>query len=110
MRSVPDPFLDSLDSADPNARTPVRNTTLTALQALTLRNDPFMLSQSAAMAQRLSSISGSLDMKIDFACKLIYGRPPGIKEKSLLKSYGIKHGVANLCRTLINTNEFMFVP
>src|SRR5205823_7032944 len=32
VRSVPNPFVDCLDGADPNAMTPVRNTTITALQ------------------------------------------------------------------------------
>src|SRR5712692_1327376 len=33
VRSVPDPFMDCLDSADPSLLTPKRNTTITALQA-----------------------------------------------------------------------------
>ena len=53
VRSVPNPFLDSLDCADPNVNTPVRNTTLTALQALALLNDPFMLKQAECFAERL---------------------------------------------------------
>ncbi len=47
VRSVPNPFLDSLDCADPNLHTPVRNTTLTALQALALLNNPFMVRQGS---------------------------------------------------------------
>ncbi len=34
VRSVPNPFLDCMDGADPNVNTPVRSTTITALQAL----------------------------------------------------------------------------
>src|SRR5262245_36405567 len=46
VRSVPNPLLDCLDAADPNLPTPVRNTTLTALQALALLNNPFIVRQS----------------------------------------------------------------
>src|SRR5262249_2497206 len=46
VRSVPNPFLDCLDCADPNLNTPVRNSTLTALQALALLNDPFLIRQA----------------------------------------------------------------
>ena len=53
VRSVPNPFLECLDCADPNVNTPVRNTTLTALQALALLNDPFMLKQAECFAERL---------------------------------------------------------
>ena len=46
VRSVPNPFLECLDGADPNLNVPVRNETITALQALALLNDPFMISQA----------------------------------------------------------------
>ena len=57
VRSVPNPFLDCLDCADPNQPTPVRNTTLTALQALALLNNPFMVRQAAHFAERLKAQS-----------------------------------------------------
>ncbi|HEX4645165.1 MAG TPA: DUF1553 domain-containing protein, partial [Verrucomicrobiae bacterium] len=41
VRSVPDPLMETLDCADPSQSVPVRNTTITALQALTLLNNPF---------------------------------------------------------------------
>ncbi len=43
VRSVPNPFMEALDCADPNLNTPVRSQTLTALQALALWNDLFMV-------------------------------------------------------------------
>jgi hypothetical protein len=46
VRSVPNPFLETLDCADPNINVPARNTTLTALQALALLNNPFMVQQA----------------------------------------------------------------
>ncbi len=53
VRSVPNPFIECLDGADPNQSVPVRNTTITALQALALLNDPFMIAQAEAFAKRL---------------------------------------------------------
>ena len=53
VRSVPNPFMEALDCADPNLNTPVRSQTLTALQALALWNDLFMLRQSQELASRL---------------------------------------------------------
>src|SRR5438552_14825455 len=58
VRSVPNPLLDCLDCADPNINTPVRNTTLTALQALALLNDPFVLKQSEFFAHRVEQEAG----------------------------------------------------
>jgi len=45
VRSVPNPFMETLDCADPSLLTPRRNTTLTALQALSLLNNQFMVRQ-----------------------------------------------------------------
>ena len=53
VRSVPNPFMEALDCADPNLNTPVRSQTLTALQALALWNDLFMVRQSQEFARRL---------------------------------------------------------
>ena len=57
VRSVPNPFMEALDCADPNLNTPVRSQTLTALQALALWNDLFMLRQSQELANRLEGQS-----------------------------------------------------
>jgi hypothetical protein len=37
------------------------------------------------------------------------GREPTAKERSLLTDYARKHGLANLCRMVLNCNEFVFV-
>ena len=110
VRSVPDPFLDSLDCADPNANVPVRNTTLTALQALALLNDPFMVRRSSAFAGRLEAESGDdLGAAIDRAYRLAFGRGPRPEEREALAGYARRHGLGNACRLLLNANEFVFV-
>jgi len=109
VRSVPNPFLDCLDSADPNLNTPVRNTTLTALQALALLNDPFMVKQSEYWAERLRRISDEPEKQIEAAYRLAFGRMPTAEEKAALIENVKKHGLANACRVLLNANEFVFV-
>ena len=84
VRSVPNPFLDCLDCADPNVNTPVRNTTLTALQALALLNDPFMLKQADCFAERLRKISGDPAKQAEAAYRLAFGRPPTAEEREAL--------------------------
>ncbi len=109
VRSVPNPFLDCLDCADPNVNTPVRNTTLTALQALALLNDPFMLKQADCFAERLRKISDDPLKQVDVAYRLAFGRPPTADERDALAEYAKKHGLAKACRVLFNANEFVFV-
>ena len=53
VRSVPDPFMESLDCPDASLLTPKRNVTLTAIQALALLNDPIVISQSRRFAKLL---------------------------------------------------------
>jgi hypothetical protein len=98
-----------LDAADPNALTPVRNTTLTALQALAMRNDPFIVSQAELFAARLASTSAAPATQLDLAYRLLYGRLPAANERNSLIDYAKKYGMPNTCRLLLNTNEFLFV-
>lgn len=109
VRSVPNPFLESLDCADPNINTPVRSTTITALQALALLNDPFMLKQAECFAERLQKQSSAPESQIDAAYQAALGRRPTAAERSALSAYVRKHGLVNACRLLFNTNEFVFI-
>src|SRR5207237_4649650 len=82
VRSVPNPFLDCLDCADPNVNTPVRNTTLTALQALSLLNNPFMVKQAEFFAERLAKEGGDSDRQVECAYRLAFGRAPTMTEQA----------------------------
>jgi hypothetical protein len=108
VRSVPNPLLDTLDCADPNINTPVRNTTLTALQALALLNDPFLVRQSEYFASRVR-VAGTIENQIKAAYRLALGRHPTGEERGALAEYAAKHGMANACRLLFNLNEFVFI-
>jgi hypothetical protein len=109
VRSVPDPFMESLDCADPNINTPVRNTTITALQALALFNDAFVLRQSEYLADRLRRARPDAGGQIDLACRLALGRQPRADERRMLTEYARQYGLANACRVILNMNEFVFV-
>ncbi len=109
VRSVPNPFVECLDGADPNANTPVRNATITALQALTLWNDLFMLDQSDAFARRLRAIAPEPEQQIEAAYRLAFGRAPRDEERGAFVAYAAEHGLASACRVLLNANEFLFV-
>jgi hypothetical protein len=111
VRSVPNPFLECLDGADPNVNTPVRTTTITALQALALLNDVFMVNQARAWAHRLEAQERERDPRhrIEAAFVAALGRPPRAFEREALAAYARTHGLANACRLLFNTNEFLFI-
>ncbi len=108
-RTLPDPFMDTLDCADPSQMTAVRNISVTALQALAMLNDRFVIRQSEHLAARVARGSGNVEIQIRTAYNLTLGRDPNRSELKALKSYAIEHGMANTCRIILNSNEFIFV-
>ena len=109
VRSQPDPFMTTLDCADSSQSTPQRNETLTSLQALSLLNNKFTLAMSQHFARRLESDEKSLPAQIDRALRLVAGRNPTLSERSALAEYATNHGLANLCRVLLNMSEFVYL-
>jgi hypothetical protein len=110
FRTLPDPFMDALDCPDASQWTPQRNVSVTALQALSMLNDKFIVRQSEHIAERVIVISGSgVEAQVRQAYRLIFHRPPAEDEKRAVMTYTERHGLANACRMLLNTNEFMFV-
>jgi len=109
FRTLPDPFMETLDCADASQLTPVRSASVTALQALTMLNNRFVVRQSEHIAARLERASPDLAGRIGAAYELILGRPATAREVQLVADYATKHGLANAVRMLLNSNEFMFV-
>ena len=109
VRSVPDPFMTTLDCADPSQSVPVRNETVTALQALAALNNPFMVRQADFFADRLEQEGGSMEEQIDRAYELALQRGPSREERAELVGYAGRHGLAAACRLLFASNEFMYI-
>jgi hypothetical protein len=108
FRTLPDPLVSCLDGADASQLAPKRSESVTAPQALALLNNEFVLVHAKAMAARLEKLTADRTKQIGLACELVWGRPPTQTELETLSAYGAKHGLANLCRVLFNTNEFLF--
>ncbi|MBI2948156.1 MAG: DUF1553 domain-containing protein [Verrucomicrobia bacterium] len=109
VRSQQQPFMTTLDCADPSMRVDKRNETLSALQALALLNDAFMLSMAKHFAARVDNANGELEDKVAFAFRLAIGRRATAPERTELSTYAKQHGLANTCRVILNLNEFLFV-
>ena len=108
VRSVPDPFMSTLDCADPSQSVPVRNETVTALQALSALNNPFMVRQSAFFAERLEKEKTGLKPQLFRAFELALQREPDETELSELEEYANKHGLPAACRLIYAMNEFLY--
>jgi hypothetical protein len=108
FRTLPDPFMESLDCPDGSQLTPVRSASVTALHALSMLNDKFVVRQAEHIAQR-EGTAGDVEKQVAALYKLILLRAPTPKELQAVSAYTAKHGLANACRVLLNSNEFVFV-
>jgi hypothetical protein len=100
-RGVPDPFMDALDFPDLGMPAPVRGFSASALQSLALYNNAFVLHFSGVLAAETPT------PKEVFHRILL--REPSAEELRNSTAYADKHGIAALCRVLLNSNEFLFV-
>ena len=107
FRTIPDPLMDALDCPDASQFTPARAESLSALQALALLNDPFMVRMSQHFAKRLAP--GAPEEQVRHAVRLAFGRDPSPREIDIMTRHANRHGMVNVCRLLFNCNEFMFV-
>ena len=70
----------------------------------------FAFSILDCLADRLrSEVGDSRTSQIARLYQLVLLRLPSDWEATLLRAYLDKHGLANTCRLLLNSNEFMFV-
>ncbi len=109
FRSLPDPFMDALDCPDGSQLTPNRNESLTALQALATLNDKYIVRLSQHLADGLGGHEADPGRQIDDLYRRLFGRLPDEDEAAAVADYASRHGLANACRMLINSNEFLFV-
>jgi hypothetical protein len=97
VRTTPHQFMTTLDCPDPANFTPARAQTTTALQALTLSNNEFMLQQARYLAERAQTP--------ERAFQLCFQRDATSDELAAAKQIDL----FSLCRMLLNANEFVYV-
>ena len=108
-RGIADPFMESLDFPDLGLLSPKRGSSGSALQALMLFNNDFVLHHSEVLAKNIETNHQLIDEQIAIACRWIFLREPASAEQQMLVAYAKKHGLAATCRVLLNSNEFVFV-
>jgi hypothetical protein len=109
VRTTPHPFMSTLDCPDPANLTPARAQTTTALQALTLSNNEFMLQQARYLATRIENETDNSDAAICRAFGLCLQRQPTHDEFEASTVLVDGQSLFSLCRMLMNTNEFVYV-
>lgn len=76
------------DFPDPTTHNASRDLTTTPLQQLFVLNSPFMLQQSAALAERVQrDVPGDQEGQVRQAYRLLYGRDPTAKQIQLARDF-----------------------
>ena len=109
VRSQTQPWMTSLDCADPSMRVDKRNESLSAIQALALLNNGFMLTQAKRFAAKVESESSDVAEQVDIAYRLAFGTEPSEANRRQLIEFSKANGLPYLCRLLFNLNAFTFV-
>jgi cytochrome c553 len=108
VRSQQQPFMATLDCADPSMAVDKRNQTITPLQALALLNDRLTLVMAKHFARRIEN-AGDRASQVTAAFRLALGRSPSPEELGKLVAFAGDNGLENVCRVILNLNEFVFV-
>ena len=109
VRSQQQPFMTTLDCADPSMQVGRRNESVSPLQALALLNNALMLTMSKHFGAKLEASPGPLPATVRRAYYEAIGRPPSADDRDALVAYAREFGLTNLGRVLFNLNEFAFV-
>jgi hypothetical protein len=111
VRMEQDPIFGALDCPDAGQATAKRSRSTTALQALNLFNSSFMLQQSDLLAARVTALAGEDPTNQTRQLFLLaFSREPSREEQTGATALIREHGLAILCRAVLNANEFVFLP
>ena len=107
------------DFPDPTTHNAARDLTTTPLQQLFVLNSPFMLQQSAALAERVQrDVPGDNEGQIRQVYRLLYGREPTAKQMQLARDFFAAAGNEaaaqgdlwkQYAQALLGSNESAFV-
>lgn len=111
VRMEPVPVFGAFDCPDAGQSMPRRSRSTTAIQALNLFNSPFLAQRAESFAARLQRECGEDPAAcIREAWRLTCGRTPTPEESSRAQTTVQQHGLVVLCRVLLNSSEFLFLP
>jgi hypothetical protein len=102
-------MFDTFDHPDMNVTAGARNVSTVPTQALTLLNNPFVLSQAQKLADRVSGDVADPYAQIDLAYRITLGRPPAEKEIRVAADLIARQSLAAFTHVLLNLDEFLYL-
>ncbi len=108
-RSLPYPMFDTFDHPDMNVVAGARNVSTVPTQALTLLNNPFVLSQAERLAERVRQQARNPESQVNVAYGITLGRPPTRAEYAVALDLISKQSLESFTHVLLNLDEFMYM-
>ena len=111
VRRERDAVFGAFDCPDAGQSTARRIESTTPIQALNLFNSRFTIDQANALAWRVrTDVGGNIADQVRRAYTLTLCREPNADEIADVMPVVSRHGLETLCRALLNSNEFLFLP
>jgi len=111
MRRVDDQIFTAFDFPDCGQVRAKRPVSTTPLQALNLMNSNFVVDQAKHLAKRaLDESNANLKASVIRAFELVFSRKPMKEELKVSLQIAKDRGLEIVCRALMNSNEFAFLP
>ncbi len=109
-RTVRVPFMETFDLPENSTSCARRTESTVAPQALSLLNSPLAVEVANAFADRVRrEAGGALPAQINRAFRLAIQRAPTPDERELCLKLAAERSLPELCRALLNLNEFAYV-
>lgn len=111
VRGADDGLFKAFDVPDCGQVRPKRTVSTTPLQALNLFNSPFTQVIASRLANHVVKQAGDGERaQIDHLYSLLLCREPTLAERDSCAAVGRDHGLETVCRALLNSNEFLYIP
>ncbi|MFM1802723.1 MAG: hypothetical protein RJA81_2075, partial [Planctomycetota bacterium] len=111
VRMERDIVFGAFDCPDAGQSMARRKQSTTPIQALNLFNSQFSVDCAEALARRIESESGQdLSRQLDRLWYLAFTRPISDQEMIQYQPIVRETGLAAICRAVLNSNEFLFIP
>jgi hypothetical protein len=110
VRSARSNLLDVFDCPDPSTKTPLRASTTTPLQSLSLLNNAFVLRIADSWAKKARlHCDASIDSQVNYLFHDAFYRDASVNELEACVAMANQSGLESVCRVLLNSNELLHV-
>jgi hypothetical protein len=108
-RSLPYPMFDTFDHPDMNVTAGARHVSTVPTQALTLLNNPFVLSEATFLAGRVSGQASDPASQVELAYRIALARPATETEIVIGTDLIKKQSLVSLTHVVLNLDEFLYM-